>query len=340
MSFDIDEYGAKLSDDKLVDIIKNKRDEVLVLGALKELFRRKTTKKLEISKYVLDDELQENSVKKTVVAHIGTECLVEGQELLSHHLKTKNASLFNKIVQSLGKIGNEQLLKRLEDIESPDANVSKSLDFAKSLISYRLRLNRNLIKLSSDNEFAKINNGIPINIKEIEPSEVREALKQVKKELPCVPLASEPSIKLSWPSADSLMIFTDKFHEFESLRSIQETSALPLIILEKATSLGVYFLSHYFFTHPSEDRKDVVLIGTNPTGTLTNGGNVKITENGFEFKLRSVVSHYSLPIEMEWNYDPNKQLFKFTKAVSNTKIETDRTKAKIPDEVSLDNRFK
>ena len=335
MSFDRVESRVKLSNDKLIDIIKSKRDESSVLGALRELFSRKTVKQLEISKYVLDDELQESSVKKNVVTQIGTECLSEGKELLSTHLKTKNASLFNKIVQSLGKIGDEQSLKRLEETEIQDVNVSRSLDFAKSLISYRLRLNRDLIKLPSENDIARINNGIPIDIQETKASEVRDALKQVKKELPCISLVSEPSIKLSWPSIDSLMIFTDNFHEYESLKTIQENNALPLVILEKASSLGVYFLSHYFFTHPSGDHKDVVLLGTNPGGTLANVGKVQISEKGFGFKLRSVVSHYSPPVEMEWNYDPNKRSFKFTQAISSTKVESDKTKAKIPDEVSL-----
>lgn len=336
MTFDIEQFGGKLSNNDLIEIIKSNKDEESVLGALKEFFRRKTTKQLEIFKYVLDDDLQKDSIKKTIIAKLGTECLSENQELLLHHLKTKNALLFNKIVQSLGKIGDEYVLKRLEELESPDVNVfNQSLDFAKSLISYRLRLNSNLIKIPSDSNIVKITNGIPINIQETKTNGVREALRNVKKDLPCVSLVSEGSIKLTWPSVDYLMIFTDKFYEDETLKSIQENNALPLVILEKASSLGVYFLSHYFFTHPSEDKKVVVLLGTSPAGTLTNVGKVQITEKGFEFKLIPVDSFYSPPIEIEWIYDPNNRSFKFIKAISSTKTESRKTRANIPHKVSL-----
>jgi hypothetical protein len=337
MTFDIEQFGKKLSNNDLIEIIKSNRDEESVPGALKEFFRRKTTKHFEICKYVLDDNLQRDSIKKTIVAQLGTECLSENQELLLHNLKTKNASLFNKIVQSLGKIGDEHVLKRLEEIESSDVNVSdQSLVFAKSLISYRLRLNSNLIKLPSDSNIVKITKGIPINIQETKTNDVRESLIDLKKYLPCASLVSEGSIKLPWPSVDCLMMFTDNFHEEETLKSIQENNALPLVILEKASSLGVYFLSHYFFTHPSEDdKKEVVLLGMSTGGTLTNVGKVQITEKGFEFKVVSVDSLYSPPIEIEWIYDPNKRSFKFIKAISSTKVESRKTRANIPHKVSL-----
>lgn len=45
------------------------------------------------------------------------------------------------------------------------------------------------------------------------------------------------------------------------------------------------------------------------------------------------------PAEMELNYDPNKASLKFTKAISSMKVESDKTKAKIPDEVSLGLRW-
>lgn len=336
MAFDIEQFGEKLSNNELIDIIKRNKDEESVLGALKEFLRRKTTERFEVFKYVLDNDLQKDSVKKTVVAQLGTECLSENQELLLHHLKTKNASLFNKIVQSLGKIGDEHVLKRLEEIESQDVNVSyQSLSFAKSLISYRLRLNRNLINVPSESNIVKITKGIPINIQETKTNDLREALLDLRKDLPCVSVVSEGTVKLAWPSLDCLMMFTDNFYEYETLKSIQENNALPLVIVEKASSLGVYFLSHYFFTHPSENNKDAVLLGMSTGGTLTNVGKVQITEKGFEFKLVSVDSLYSPPIEIEWIYDPNKRSFKFIKAIASTKVESPKKRANVPNKVSL-----
>jgi hypothetical protein len=335
-SFDTERFGEKLSDDNLIEIVRVKHDEESVLGALKELFKRKTPHQLEIRQDVLDDPAQSPRAKRTIAVQLGTEYLAENQELLLQHLNTKDPSLFARIVQSLGKIGDEQALKRLEEIEAPDVAMARqSIDFAKSLLAYRLRLDRNLIASPPDSDLVEVTNGIPIEITKPETKEMREAFGHVKKDLPAVSLVAEGATKLTCPSVELLLVFTDKFQEPKSLKSLQDRSALPLVLLKKAYSLGLYFLSQYFFTHPSGDRKEVVLLGTRPLGNLTYAGKIQISEEGLEFKLGSVDSLYAPAIEVEGQYDLNQRSFNFTKAVSSTKVAAEKTKAQTPRKVSL-----
>jgi hypothetical protein len=335
MSFDIERFGENLSDDDLFGIVLGKGDEESMLGALKELFRRKTPRQLEICRRVLDDTDQSAEARKTVAVQLGTERLAENQELLLQHLKTNDPAVFARIAQSVGKIGDEEALKLLEEIEPPNVGTAqRSLDFAKSLMAYRLRLDRNLIALPTDTDLVEVTNGIPIEITKVEANDVRKAFEDVKKHLPAVSLAAEGATKLTCPSIELLLVFTEKFHEPEALESVLDRSALPLVLLKKAYSLGRYFLSQYLFTQPSEDRKEVELLGTRPRGDLTYVGRIQISEKGFEFNLRSVDSLYASAIEVEGYYDPEQQAFNFTKAVSTTNVAASKTKPRIPRKAS------
>lgn len=333
-SFDTERLGEKLSDDDLIKIVQDKKDLDLVSGAIKELTRRMIPNRLEIYQRLLDDPSVRLTVKETIAFHLGTERLAENQELLLRHLKTRDPSLFAKIVQSLGKIGDKRALKHLEQIEAPNVTVSRSsLEFAKSLLSYRLRLNKNLIALPTNSEILEVTNGIPITSTKVERKEASEAFRQVKEDLPAFTLAEEGATKLSWSSVEMLLVFTDKFHEPELLESLRDKSAIPIVLLKKAHSLGRYFLSEYFFTHPSEDHKEVMVLGIRPSGKLTYAGKMQILQEGFVLQLRSIDSLQLPAIELDGKYEPRQRSFDFSRAVSSTKVEA-RKMAHTPQKAS------
>jgi hypothetical protein len=321
MSFDTARFGEKLKDNHLVRKALGKDHRESMLGALVELGRRRTPGRLKIYNKVLSDPATNVTAKQTVAIQLGSEQLAENQELLLQHLKTRDPSVFFRIVQSLGKIGDRHALERLEKIEVPDVALSRdSLYFARSLLAYRLRLNRNLISLPSKGDILKVTKGTPIRITKAKAEEVSEAIRHVKNDLPAIPLVTEGATKLTWNSFEVLFVFTYHFHEPESLKSIQHQSALPLVLLKKADSLGTYFLTEYFFTNPSENRKDVVILGTRPRGYLTHAGKIQISEKAFKLELRSVNSLYGPVIELEGQYDSTLRSFKFSKAISGTKV--------------------
>jgi len=302
-------------------MIRARRDERSVLGALKELSRRESPRRPDIFRQVLDDPGQSARAKKTVVAQLGTERLHESQQLLLRHLDTTDPSLFAGIVQSLGKIGDQQALQRLEVTEAPDDSTARrSLGFARSLLAYRLRLDRNLIEPPSDADLVGVTGGITFEAARAETETVREALEQVKKHLPAVPLAEEGAVRLTCRSIELLLVFTEEFREPKSLETIREQSALPLVLLKKGLSLESYFLEQYFFTQPAKDREGVALLGVRPRGDLTYTGNIQISEKRFTFTLNSVDSRYAAAIEVEGHYDPDEQSTEFTKAVTSRRV--------------------
>jgi hypothetical protein len=335
MDYDIERFGEKLSDDELIRKAQDKDDKGSMLGALVELTRRKAPDRFEVYHKVLSDPAQILLAKQTVAVQLGSEQLAQNQDLLLQHLETRDPSVFSRIVGSLGKIGDEHAFKRLEKIDTPNVALSRdSLDFAKSLLAYRLRLNQNFIEPPSNSEILEIMSGIPIDIAKVEPKEMREAFKFITNDLPAIPLAAEGAIKLTWQSVELLMAFTYRFHEPESLKSIMDRNALPLVLLMKADSLDRYFLSDYFFTNPSKNHKEVVILGTNPQGHLAYSGKIRCSGETFEFELKSVDSLYLPVVELEAQYDPTVRSFNFTKAISGTKVCARKTKPLVPSKAS------
>ncbi len=322
MSMDIETFGERLSDEDLVEMVRARRDERSALGALKELSRRESPRRPDIFREVLDDPGQGARAKKTVVVQLGTERLRENQELLLRHLDAKDPSLFAGIVQSLGKIGDEQALQRLEETEAPDdATARRSLGFARSLLAYRLRLDRNLIEPPPDADLVEVTGGITFETARADAETMREALEQVKKHLPAVPLAEEgAAVKLTCRSIELLLVFTEELREPKSLETIRYRSALPLVLLKTGLSLERYFLEQYFFTQPAGDREGVALLGVRPRGELTYAGKTQISEKGFTFTLKSVDTRYAPAIEVEGRYDPDERSWEFTKAVTSTRV--------------------
>ena len=107
MTFDTDRFGKKMSDKDLVRKAQGKEDRESILGALVELAKRKSHGRLKIFQRVFSDPATSVTAKQTVAIQLGMEDLTENQKLLLQHLRTKDPSVFFRIVQSLGKIGDK-----------------------------------------------------------------------------------------------------------------------------------------------------------------------------------------------------------------------------------------
>jgi hypothetical protein len=324
---DIEKFGENLSDDELVELIRSGKEEESVLGALNELSRRKSSRQLDVFRRVLDDPALSSRAKKTAAARLSNQPLKESQELLTRHLITGDAALFARIAQSLGKIGDEKSLARLEATKPPDEKVApRALQFAKTLLTYRLRLDRHLLGTPSPDDLVKVTKGISFKAEAVDRETLTRAITQAKKDLPAVPLASDRGVKLTCRSTELLLLMAAEFVEPPALKTILERPALPLVLLKRGLSLDRWSLDRYLFTHPSKGGKQAALLGTRPSGELTYAGIVQPSERGFSFSLKTVDTRYAAAIEVEGSYDVEKRELELTKATSDEEIAARRRK--------------
>lgn len=328
---DVEKFGENLSDDKLVELIRSGREEESVLGALNELSRRKSGRQFDIFRHVLDDPAQSSRAKRTVAARLTAQPLKESQELLIRHLTTKDPTLFARIVQSLGKVGDHRALQRLEAITPPNETVARrAFEFATTLLTYRLRLDKHLLATPSPDDLVGVTDRVSFKSEAADPETLRRAIAQAQKDLPAVPLAPDRGVKLTCRTTELLLLMAAEFQEPATLRTIRERPALPLVLLKRGLSLDRWSLDRYLFTHPSKGGSHVALLGTRPSGELTYAGSAQATEKGFSFSLRSVDTRYAAAIEVEGRYDPEQRSLELTKAISSTEIAAKTRKPRQP----------
>ncbi len=325
-------FGENLSDNEIVNIIYENNDEPTVLEAIGELSRREISNRLDIYRDILNDENSGKRSKIIVAGHLGFESTDANQELLLKVLEDGNDFLFRSAVNSLGKIGNEKALKQLEKIVLPSNSSNKQiLEFSKSLLAYRLRINKHLIEIPSEMSIANISNRGTIKFKKAEKDEVKEAINDVKKEIPAVGLQLDGATKLICDSTEFLLIFTNDFHKSQEMESLKDYQALPIIILEKNDYPENYFLSTYLFTHPSGDGANTTLIGVNIRGYVTYVGTFL---NQFEnIQMNSLKSRYVSAINVAGYYDFNQQFFKFSKALSGSLLASGPVSSNTPEKI-------
>lgn len=343
---DIDNGGAKLNIDrvgfekfhrvdKMVDIIREKRSEEAVLKALKEFSKEKVSNRIEVFQEILMDPQQSTAAKNVVIIELGAERLQENQELLLQSLDTSNPQIFAKAVSSLGKIGNIQALEQLEQTKIPNDPIARQrLAFAKSLLAYRMRINRHLIRLPSEAELVGVTNGSTFKIAKAEPEMAAKALKDTMKDLPAITLIGDGAAKLGCRSFEMMLVPTDVFQNLESLLTIRSKSALPIVLFKTGLGSGNYFLDTYFFTQPSNGPDKIEIIGMRPMGELVYAGKGSVSSYGVDFRLKSVSTRYAPAVDIEGRYDPRNRSWEIIKAISSTRVAAKEGTAQIPRRIS------
>lgn len=321
MNMDVAKLEERLSENELFEIVRAKRDEDTVLSALKEIAHRKSLRRMEIFQAVLEDSVQVAAAKRIAALELGTEHLPENRKLLISHLTSKEPSVFAGVVQALGQIGDEESLVQLEKMTAPnDGAAAKTLAFAKVLLSYRLRINRNLLAAPPEEDLLEVEGGSAVATKKAKPETVREAIRDVQRRLPAIQLAEQGALQLLCRSAELLLLFTEEFVSSNALQTIFNRNALPLVLLRKGLSLERYSLSQYLFTQPSQDRKKAIVLATRPSGELSYAGKIQLSKNGAAFVVKSVESRYASKIEVQGQYHAGRRAFKFSKIIAGTTV--------------------
>lgn len=314
MDVDVEKPLEGLSESELVESVQAETGPEVTQRALQELSRRSSPRRLEVFRAVLEDPKHDSRIKRTAAVELGTEALPENQELLLSQVHTEDAPLFSRVLQSLGKIGDEEALAQLEQVDPPQTPPAiQALEFARSLMAYRLHLDRHLIARPPDSELVEVTDGIPVEAEAAGPELVREALQEARKDIPALAMTEEGALRVTCQGNELLVVFNaDQAEEGQS--------ALPAVLLKKGLSLDRYFLEQYFFTQPAEGGGETVVLGVRPGGQLTFAGSIRESAEGLRFSVRSLDSPYVPAIEVEGLYHPADGAVELTRAISSPRI--------------------
>jgi hypothetical protein len=319
MAMNIENVVKRLSDDELVGLIRTARDDETLLVALTELSARNSPRTIEVFREILDDPARSLAAKRAVAALIGTGNVLEIQSLLLPHLSSRDSVLFSRVARALARLGDHTALQRLETAKPPSEPVAiRALEFAKTLLAYRLRLDKHRIPPPADTVLLRVNEPTPFRIEMVDAETLKNALSRMRSGLPELAEPPAAAVKLTCDRTELLLLVTAEFASPAAWATLRERPALPLILLQKDEVMGSYFLAGYMFTQPSRSRNQIEVLGTRPTGRLIYAGKAQPSPKGLSFSLRAVNSRYVGAIDVAGEYDATQRTFSFSRALANT----------------------
>ncbi len=269
---------------------------------------------LERARKVLGDPAENLAARRTIVSRLGSIARPEAQELLLRHVDDDDPVIVIRAAKALGRLGGNEALERLETAKVPqDPPARRAVEFAKTLLSYRLRLERHLLKAPPKTAYVALPETMTFEIERAEEQALQKAREQLAREGPAVNVIAGAAVKLVCQTTELLLLPVQE-------QELERRPALAMVVMKRDPSIGGYFVDGYFFTQPSPGGGELELLGTRPGGELTYAGSVRRTESGFSFTVRSVDTPYAAAVDVEGQYDLRTRTFHFTRTLSSRRI--------------------
>jgi len=332
-AIDIEKIDESYGENDLIEAIQGRHPELPCLNALKQFVKRASVRGREVYQSIVEDSSQPYEMRKMAALELGKEYTLKNQESLVRSLKIKDDRVLSRVSHSLGHIGDKKALKKLEALDiRQDSHAYEDILFAKHLIAYRLRLNKHLFVPPPVEDLLTIDKSkaTKFTTKIADIKQLKKIYKQVKHQLPAVPLSDKGALQITCRSTKFLLIFNQKFQSKSEFATLRSSNALPMVCLKKGYCPERYFLINYFFTHPSDKSGELILIGTRPSGTLSYSGTVKVLDNEFTFAIKAVKSRYTAALDIEGSYNIKTRKYTFKKALGQIAIDRKLSPAGVP----------
>ncbi len=256
MDRDVEKFGEDLSDDELLEKVGAGVDEEQVMGFLKEFVRRKRPDRMAVYRRVLSDPKQSTAARRVLVRELGKQPLPENQALLLQLLETAEAPLFSPVVQALGRMGAEGALERLEKIKAPvEPAAQRTLEFARSLLAYRLRLNRHLLPVPAASQIVKVKDGVPMEIKKTSARVAREIIQDTREDLPGITLAETGAVGLKCFTNNLLLALNQEFQSSRCAAQPSRAQRRAAGSIEKRILARPLYPGHLSVCSPAQGRQ-------------------------------------------------------------------------------------
>ena len=295
--------GKNLRDEELFEAVRGRSTKITPVDALKEISRRGPAGKSELLASVVTGRENPLELRAVAAVALGREGLPQHQSALLAALDTGHPSVLRRVVESLGRIGDRQALDGLDALKPPPAGpVSAAVEFAKSLISYRLSLGTHRLKAPAASEILEIDpaRALPVKSDPADPELLRKLRPRIQRQLPGIPVSTSRAFQLECRGNRFLLLLHGDLESAKDLNSFAARDSVPLTILKHYSS-GTYSVAEYLLAHPGEPGK-LLLFGVRPSGARAHYGEVRVEAERATFRVRGLSSALSPPIDIEGEY--------------------------------------
>lgn len=325
-----DRPAQTLAERTLVEVVRGTSEASEPTEALRELLRRRTGRTPLLAEVVADRK-RPAEMRAIAAVALGRQAAPAAKDALIAAVRDKDPLVLRRVAEALGKVGDEQTLAVLETLEPPRGPAKRSVDFAKTLLAYRLGLDEHRLTRPPAKNELDVQRRRAQRLEASTPK--RQALERIMadaaQELPGIAVTEQGALRFACGGHEFVVLLTKQLVRQDDVDALGRRPAVVGAVLERSPVEDRYFLSEYLFSDPGGRGSSGRLYGVRPNGAMAHVGEMK-PEAGATFELRALDTRYSPPIAIEGAYDPAKKQLRFTQMLVHPDFERSQTQPATP----------
>jgi hypothetical protein len=268
--------------------------------AFKELRRRNSPAASQIARTKVAAKSASVPLRTAAAVALGAEASKENEAALIKALDPAAPVLIKTVAQSLGRIGDKAALKKLEAMPAAEAaSDARAISFAKSLISYRLRLTAHQITPAAPSKrlVPEQAGSETLAVTALKPASVDAVSADLRRHVPGIALTNSGALQFKCRNSHFIIVMTRAFEDAGDMADFGRQSGVVAVVLKQATcSDDGYTLYEYILGNAAEGKK-MALIGVRASGETIHSGQVTLDDVG-AFALEAENSLHSRPLSL------------------------------------------
>ena len=295
---------ARAPDTELLGLAKQAPERDLAVAAIRELVVRRTPRLGAILRSIVTDGERDPDLRTLAAVELGHDARPANREALAEVLTDAPPGVTRRAAEALGRIGDEDSLTRLRRLRPSNPVLRQAVDFARSLISYRLGLGDDLLDAPPPPRLDDALRAPPMELTFATPPDAvrTEAMAAAQREFPAVPLAPDGALSFECGSDRFYAAFTAAVQRRKTLVPLRERNAVLVTVMKRAAAIGEYTAYLYVLTHPERAGR-IRLFGVRPSGLIVLTGEAEVGDRVAEFRVGSLATPHLVPLTVEASYD-------------------------------------
>lgn len=327
------EIPADILDKDLIAAAKGLRPEFVRADALKTVLERNLDPRKALLHQTLRDKAAPRELRCIAAVSLGRD-LSQETFLIKSLDQNEESTVLRRIVQSLGQIGSEKSLDALLKVRlPPGSRAEKNLKFARSLISYRHGLNRELLRPPAAADLLKFDqaDAVSLDFQPVAREEIEHALPEIKQTMPGITITDKAASSFRCMNSKLWLLFNQEITGGQGAARVRGANAVLAVVMKFEHCPESWSVFEYILSQPNRHGK-IDVTGVRPSGVINHFGQVQADGQEAEIVLETVNSVNALPMAFKAMYNIDGIALRVIEAISVPfRIETQlRPKAPAP----------
>jgi hypothetical protein len=313
---DQEAFAPELSSAELEEAVFGRRPGTDRGAALGELLRRRPARTTDMLSTLLADPSVPAALRTTAAIGLGTSPGPGAAEAPTRALRAEEGDVVRRAADGLGLIGDEGALTALEDLPDVPGAAGRSVALARTLISYRLGLDRHRLDPPPRDAVLPVDpeRSTPLPVTPLDPRDATEALAAMRAAVPTLDLAAASATELECGANRLCLVLTEDAAGPEGVRRLSTRATVAAVVFKHSSCPETWYVAELVLTHPDDDRTALVF-GLRPTGALWHHGRVHLDEDEVRAEVLSLDTPYGPPVRVEAVYRAAEHELRLPRAV-------------------------